>query len=88
MKLFTQSLAAAAIFATLSMGSAFANTSAQAISAEINSMLGSNNVKVVVVDGVATLSGQTECAIGKTVANKVAMNNADVDKVINLITSN
>lgn len=66
---------------------AFSETIVDDINAEILFMLGAQSINVTVNDGVATLSGQTECAIAKVTAENIAMKNEGVTKVINLITT-
>ena len=79
-----QALAALALSAALVAAPASAATTGSLFLDVQSAVSGSGNATVTVVDGVATLSGNTD-RLSKEAAERAALAHPDVERVVNLI---
>jgi len=83
MNAFTKNVFAAVVLAGVAASPAMANVQSDVQQA----ITGSANITVTVKNGIATLSGYADTA-STVAAERAALRNADVDRVINLVLTN
>lgn len=83
MNAFTKNVFAAVVLAGVAASPAMANVQSDVQQA----ITGSGNISVTVKNGVATLNGYGDTA-SKAAAERAALRDADVDRVINLVLTN
>ena len=89
MKSFIKSSALAIALMTMGATTAFADNAQQELNKQVQEAAlecSMGQITVTLNDGVATLAGDLDCELGRTAAQKAAMDSDHVKKVVNLIT--